>query len=338
MTVSRLKELQARYGEAVDREIRSYLVRGGEHPLYAMIGYQLGYVDANLQEIDASSGKRFRPLLCLLACEAADGSWRAALPLAASIELLHNFSLVHDDIEDRDPERRHQPTVWKVWGEPQAINVGDAMFALAGLVMTGASSDAATALRLTRALHDVALSLTEGQHMDMSFESRQQVSIEEYREMIARKSAALIAFSLWSGALAADADEDTCALMRRFGAELGTAFQIHDDIMGLWGAPEVTGKQAAKDLQNRKKTLPYLFALQDADARGRKVLLRFMSGETDDIEAVMTVLASTEARSRARREVVAHLKNAMAALQRARIREGPRNDLQSLAYEITGQA
>jgi len=202
MTASRLKSLQSRYGEAIDREIKSHLAaRDDGHGFYTMMAYQFGYVDAQLQPVASAGGKRFRPVLCLLACESVRGSWETALPVAASVELLHNFSLIHDDIEDRDPERRHQPAVWKLWGEPKAINVGDGMFALASRVIMEARQEPATAVDLARGLHETALQLTEGQNMDMAFETQQEVTVDEYRAMIGRKTGALIAFSLWSGAI-----------------------------------------------------------------------------------------------------------------------------------------
>ena len=338
MNQVRLKQLQTRFGAAIDEEIRAQLARRGPgSAFYGMMGYQLGYVDAGLRPVATAGGKRFRPLLCLLACDAAAGSWTQALHVAAAIELLHNFSLIHDDIEDHDPERRHQPTVWKVWGEPQAINLGDGMFALANRVVAEAADEPEMALELARRFQDTALQLTEGQHMDMTFETRQDVTVEEYHRMVARKTGSLIAFSLWSGAFVGRADVETQRALCQFGSEFGDAFQIHDDMMGIWGSPTATGKEAANDLRNRKKTLPVLLAMERAGSAEAEELRRFFSGRSDDLEAVLAILAATDARREARGRLSQHLTRAVLALRDARMADEGREDMRSLAYELTGQ-
>ena len=172
-----------------------------------MMHYHMGWADADLNAVVVKSGKRIRPLSCLISTEAAGGSWEQALPAAAAIELLHNFSLIHDDIEDASPTRRGRDTVWKIWGIEQAINSGDSMFALAHLSMNyllDRDVDATTVVQALRRFDETCLpSLTQGQHADMDFETRSEVSVDEYVKMITGKTAVLLALCTELGALIA---------------------------------------------------------------------------------------------------------------------------------------
>jgi geranylgeranyl diphosphate synthase, type I len=334
---SDLQGLHATLGPPLDREIESWLSHHDSSPFYGMMRYQLGYVDDALAPSSVAGGKRFRPLLCLLACSAAGGEWRDALPAAAGIELLHNFSLIHDDIEDNDPSRRHRPTVWKVWGVPQAINVGDGMFALAQRAVLAAGEDAHTTVRLSSRFAAIAQDLTEGQYLDMVFETRDEVTQPEYLNMIARKTSCLIAFSVWSGACVGAAPEPVLDALQRFGSELGNAFQIHDDIMGIWGEPEQTGKERANDLRNRKKTLPVIEAMSHADGPQRERLRSFLRHESDDVDAVIQVLDAADARRRAERSRDRHRRLALEALATVDLPAESKQTLQNLLFELTGQ-
>jgi geranylgeranyl diphosphate synthase, type I len=338
MASTLLQRLVKRYGASIDREIQRYLSLGQTNPDFVgMMAYQFGYVDERLQPIEESGGKRFRPLLCLLACEGVGGSVEQALTVAAAIEILHNFSLVHDDIEDHDATRRHRPTVWKLWGEAQGINVGDAMFALAGRAILDASTDPVTALDLARHFSGTARALTEGQYLDMVFESRADVRAEEYSAMVANKTGCLIEFSLWSGARIGGAGESMLSAMRCFGAELGKAFQIHDDISGIWASRDRTGKEAGTDLRNGKKTLPVLLAAEHADEPFRSVLSAYVKSETEDVAGVMEALNGTGARTRAEERVRAHLQHARTALEAAHLSDAHMETFLTLAGEVTGQ-
>ncbi|MCX6046387.1 MAG: polyprenyl synthetase family protein [Chloroflexi bacterium] len=231
---------------------------------YGMMGYHMGWLDEQFNTQISPSGKRLRPMLCLLACAEMGGDPIQALPAATAIELLHNFSLIHDDIEDGDETRRHRPTVWKIWGVPQAINAGDGMFTLAfaamqRLVRRGVSAD--HTLQALNLFTQTCLKLTEGQHLDMSFEQRIIVSVDEYMRMIQGKTAALVGASVAIGALMGGAAASQVSDLQQFGEAIGLAFQIQDDILGIWGNPEETGKAAGNDILRRKKSLPILHAL-----------------------------------------------------------------------------
>lgn len=243
---------------------------------YGMMRYHMGWVNQQFQPDPAPSGKRLRPMLCLLACSEVGGDPMQALPAAASLEILHNFSLIHDDIEDGDEMRRHRPTVWKVWGAPQAINAGDGMFALAFAAMQRLSERGvapAVSLAALRIFTQMCLDLTEGQHLDMGFEQRQRVSVGEYMRMIQGKTAALVGASVEIGALVGGASVSQSGALQRFGQAIGLAFQIQDDILGIWGDPAVTGKAAGNDILRRKKSLPILYAINHAQVGERLAAL-----------------------------------------------------------------
>jgi geranylgeranyl diphosphate synthase type I len=337
MSAPPLQDLSARYGRALDQVLTCRLRDDGDPVFVGMMQYQFGYVDEQLRPATTATGKRFRPLLCLLAAEAAGGSWESALTAAAAIELLHNFSLIHDDIEDRDPARRHRPTVWKVWGEAQAINVGDAVFAEATRTVLSCHPDTAMCLEVARGFSDCVLRLTEGQYMDMSFETRTDVLPDDYIRMIELKTAQLIAFSLWAGSRIGGAAADQQRALHAFGFDLGKAFQIHDDILGIWAPREVTGKEEAMDLQNRKKTWPVLLAAARARDDERVLLQTFLDRGHDDVFAVFAVLASTGARQAAEEEVARHMRAAELALKDAALPVQYVEELLALAAQLTGQ-
>jgi len=224
-------------------------------------------------------GKRIRPLLTLLTCSAAGGDWRAALPAAAAVELLHNFSLIHDDIQDNSPLRRGRPTVWKMWGIPQAINAGDSLYTLAysAIQDLAETTDPATTLTAGNLLQQTCLALTRGQFLDIDFENRSDVSLEEYWLMIDGKTAALIGASTELGALSAGAAPAKLQTYRKFGHDLGLAFQVTDDLLGIWGDEDETGKSASSDLSAGKKSLPIVYGL----GRGGEFAGRWQNGRLD---------------------------------------------------------
>lgn len=230
-------------------------------PFKEMLTYHLGWTGEGAGEV--ATGKRIRPLLLLLTTATCGMDWQKALPAAAAVELVHNFSLVHDDIQDNSPKRRSRPTVWVKWGSPLAINVGDALFVLSNLAMTDLAAEfpADRVLESVRLLQQTCLDLTRGQYLDMAFEDRTDVKVEDYWMMVTGKTASLLSASCHIGAILGNVDESTEEAYRSFGHFLGLAFQVQDDILGIWGDENVTGKSAASDLIERKKTLPVLVGL-----------------------------------------------------------------------------
>lgn len=229
---------------------------------HEMLTYHMGWAGEGAGP--EAAGKRIRPLMVLLAAASCGSDWHRALPAAAAVELVHNFSLVHDDVQDNSEKRRGRPTVWKKWGIPMAINVGDALFVIANqsIMDLEKTLPAGTVVRAATILHDTCLELTRGQYMDMSYEERSDLKIDDYWPMIAGKTSALLSASTHIGALIGGADESTQEKFRQFGDHLGLAFQVQDDILGIWGDEALTGKSAASDLVEGKNSLPILFGLE----------------------------------------------------------------------------
>ena len=203
-----------------------------------------------------------RPTLAVLSGEAAGGPAEVALPGAVAVELVHNFSLLHDDLMDGDVERRHRRTVWAIWGAPAAILTGDAMLALAQEVLLEADSPHAAAA--ARLLASTTRELIRGQVEDLAFERRTDVTLEECLDMAGGKTGSLLSASAAIGAVRAGAPAATVGALRLFGAQVGLAFQLIDDVLGIWGDTAVTGKPVFSDLRSRKKSLPVSYALAAA--------------------------------------------------------------------------
>ncbi len=233
----------------------------GMEELRSMMRYHMGWEGEGAGP--GATGKRIRPLLVLLTAAAAGGQWENALPAAAAVELVHNFSLIHDDIEDQSSIRRRRLTMWKIWGVPQAINTGDAMFTLAhiSLLRLEDTTSPEIALKAAGILQRTCLHLTQGQFLDISYEARGDLTLDAYLPMITGKTAALLAACTDLGALAAGASDPVRQTYRSFGQSLGLAFQAQDDYLGIWGDAEVTGKSAESDLLSGKKSLPVLYGL-----------------------------------------------------------------------------
>lgn len=232
-------------------------------------GYHFGWWDVDGAPDHGDGGKALRPALVLLAAEAAGGSSADAVPAAVAVELVHNFSLLHDDVMDGDATRRHRPTAWSVYGVGPAILAGDALVTLAFDVL--AASGHPVSQQAMRMLSTAVLDLVDGQSADMGFEDRVDVGIGECVNMADAKTGALLGCACAIGAAFAGAPPDKVARLRNFGTRLGLAFQHVDDLLGIWGEPEVTGKPVYSDLNNRKKSLPVVAALTSGTDAGREL-------------------------------------------------------------------
>jgi geranylgeranyl diphosphate synthase type I len=300
-----------------EQEILRLVGDGDEstRPLYEMVRYHLG-----LDGAPGDTGKRLRPLLGLLAFASLTGDHRRALPGAAAVELGHNFSLVHDDIEDRDVERRHRATIWTIYGIPQAINAGDTLFVLSRLALhrlTELGFSDTKVLALMRLYDDTCLALCEGQFLDIWMSEHDDgTGVDLYLEMVGKKTAALIAASVQAGAMLATDDEAVIRAFRDFGWALGVAFQVNDDLLGIWGAEQATGKQAS-DLAKHKKTLPVIYALEHAAPADRARLLELYTaaelGQGEQAEA-RAILDRSGAHDYTRAEARRYRDQAVAAL------------------------
>ena len=309
--------------------------------LYGYLRYHLGWTDAQFQPLEKPShtGKRIRPTLCLLACQACEGDWERALPAAAAVELLHNFSLIHDDIEDQDRTRRGRPTVWSIWGVPQAVNAGDALYTLAHLALLRLADRGvapATVVTAMRLFDRTCLQLTEGQFLDIGFEDRDGVSPAEYLHMVAGKTAALLACSCELGALAAQAPVARQERLRDFGRYLGLAFQMQDDVLGIWGDPQVMGKPVGSDLARGKKTLPIVHGLERTASL--RSLLAQPALSADDVARAVDLLEEAGSRQVTKERAREYTSRALEALEAAAL-AGPAADaLHTLAQTLLGRA
>lgn len=326
----RLEEALSPYRDLVIRSLRTAMlppktagasertVRNLLDEFYGQIEYHLGWRQPDLTPATEDSGKMLRPSLVLVSCDLAAGyagcspAERRDLlervsPAAACIELVHNFSLIHDDIEDGDEERRHRPTVWKLWGVPHAINTGDGLFALArnGLwQLADRGVEYAVVIHLAALLDLVCVELCEGQFLDMRYEGRRDISEAMYLDMISRKTAALMACSTEFGAtLGFPANTELQAQLARFGRALGIAFQLRDDLLGIWEA-ERLGKTEAGDLRRKKMSLPVIHALHTGTPLDRSTLRRILRKDgplsDEEIGEARAILDRTGARRRIR--------------------------------------
>lgn len=229
--------------------------------LREMLAYHMGW--ESLEEVTNRGGKRIRPLLVLLCANAAGGDWRQALPAASAVEYIHNFSLIHDDIQDKSELRRGRKTVWVKWGIAQAINTGDLMFTIGHLSMLNLDSEQnpVIVMKASELLLQSCVFLTRGQYNDISYENRVGVNLDDYWKMIGGKTAALLSCSAELGALIGKADKNLRNNFHSYGYSLGLAFQIQDDWLGIWGDSALTGKAIDSDLAAGKKTLPILYGL-----------------------------------------------------------------------------
>jgi geranylgeranyl diphosphate synthase, type I len=263
---------------------------------HEMLTYHMGWTGEGAGP--EATGKRIRPLMVLLTCLASSGTeggsttWQSALPAAAAVELVHNFSLVHDDIQDHSEKRRGRPTTWVKWGAPMAINAGDALFVLSNQAIIDLKENypAEVVVKAAEILHDICLELTRGQFLDMSYEERTDLGVDDYWPMVAGKTAALLSACCHIGALLGGADESLHEAYRSFGHYLGLAFQVQDDILGIWGDEALTGKSAASDLMEGKKSLPVMAGLS---ANGR-FAARWKQGpiQSAEVQELARVLAS----------------------------------------------
>jgi geranylgeranyl diphosphate synthase type I len=320
-----------RFRPMVDEAIGCLLVGRPDLLLYQMVRYHLGMEGSRAT---AQGGKRVRAALCLLSCEAVGGRAETAAPAAAAVELMHSFTLLHDDIADGDDIRRGRPTVWRKWGVGQAVTAGDALFALANLAAAhleqGGVAPAVVAACL-RELNEATLAVCEGQQLDISYEGRADITVADYLRMVERKTAALFAAACSIGAQIAGAPEPRRASLAEFGREVGLGFQIQDDVLGIWGDPAEMGKPVGGDLRRNKRSLPVARAMELPG--GEQVAARLAAGVRSDREAaeVAALIERLGARSFCERMAGECLARGIAALEKAEPEASAASDMSTLA-------
>lgn len=304
----------------------------------SLAGYHLGWLDADGQPSDGRSGggKAVRPALAYASCEAVGGNAPAAVGAAVAVELVHNFSLMHDDVIDRDPLRRHRLTVWKQFGLPAALLGGDALLTLAFRVL--ADSFVVDGARALRVLGGATVELIEGEALDTAFEQRRDVTVSEYLVMAEGKTGSLMGAACALGALAGGADEEATRHLTRFGRRLGVAFQIADDVLGLFGDAQRTGKPVGGDLLARKKTYPILTALASGTAAGNRLAaLCARPGplDTGSIGQAVELIDEAGGRRAAHRQAARELERAHTELVGVGLRPAAVRELTALAHLLT---
>ena len=333
--VNRTDRLDA-MNAALDRELGRLAQRVGSSQsalLTEMVQHHLG-----LRKTGDQRGKRQRANIVLLTCEAFGRRYADAIWAAVAVELVHNFSLVFDDVQDHDEMRRGRPSVWKLWGAGQAINAGAALEAL----VTRAVVDLLPPRNVDRMrpalslLSESMLALCRGQVLDLQFEQRVDVGVDEYLEMVGLKTASLFECAARLGGVAAGVGEASLDRAGRFGHHLGIAFQVIDDILGIWGSAAQTGKSIGSDLKNGKKTLPTLVALKGGPAGNRRVLRSLLARArftASELETARAIIGQSNAETVCRRQAAEHL--AEARLELFGMTERPNWALRALADMVT---
>ena len=260
----------------VEPALRSAVERLPSSMLH-IAGYHFGWWDEHGRPVRVNGGKAVRPALVLLSAQAVGGTAAAALPAAAAVELVHNHSLLHDDVMDGDLTRRHRPTAWSVFGVNAAILAGDALLVLALDALAGSGHPAA--IEGTRILSAAVQDLLDGQNADLSFEHRAEVELVECVRMAERKTAALLGCACAVGATFGGGRPEQVVCLRNFGMHLGLAFQHVDDLLGIWGDPAVTGKPVHSDLRSQKKSFPVVAALGAETPAGRELAALYRRDE-----------------------------------------------------------
>ena len=331
-------EFLAKYQEPVEEALRDRLA-ASVPPIGTMLRNHMGWESPEGVPKESATGKRLRPALCLFTCEAVGGGIDDALPAAVAVELIHNFSLVHDDIQDQDVERHGRATVWAIWGKPSGIVAGNAMRTVADATLfqlrqSGAPPSAA--LEVVQTLTGRCLELVEGQRMDLSFESRLDVAPDEYLDMVSRKTGALVEAAMHMGALLGSASSGQVARLANCGRLLGLTFQARDDVLGIWGDPVLLGKAIGADIRRRKKSLPVLFGFSGATGAERERLEQLYSSDEEmDEQAVadvMGILDRVDAEGYAQSVAEEKGEMAMDEARAAHISEEALQDLNDLSH------
>jgi geranylgeranyl diphosphate synthase, type I len=278
-----------------------------------IIGHHFGWHDESGHPVGAGGGKAIRPTLALLAAEAIGADAGVAIPGAVAVELVHNFSLLHDDVMDGDLTRRHRPAAWTVYGVPATILAGDALLNLAFGLLARSSQPAAATMLLSSALDR----LVEGQSADLLLEKREAVGLSECIDTAAGKTGALLGCACAMGGLLGQGSPRQIERLAVFGGEIGLAFQHVDDLLGIWGDPSVTGKPVYSDLASRKKSLPVTAALVSGTSAGDELAALLGAGRPltdDELARAATLIEAAGGRRWSQERAAAHVESAQQVL------------------------
>lgn len=284
----------------------------------------------------AGGGKRLRPVLTLAVADALDADVEDALRPALGVELYHNFTLLHDDIMDNSPTRRGRQAVWKKWDIAQAILSGDTMFSVAIDCILNSCYGDSQRISLIECFNKTALAVDCGQQYDMDFERREEVSVDEYINMISLKTGALLAGACRMGAICGNATSDICDAFHSYGINLGIAFQIQDDILDVYGDEKTLGKPIGGDILNDKHTWLHITAMSEAHNKMSAVYAQGLEGE-EKINAIRAIYDELSLRNRSERQVEHYMQLAVDAIDRTKLRDEVRKFFTEFAYSLIGR-
>ena len=326
-----------RYGESIQNALRSELSQSHSF-VYDMLRYYMGWADETGAPISATTGKAVRPTLCLFGCEAVGGTVSQAIPAAVALEFIHNFSLVHDDIQDEDETRHGRKTIWAIWGKPKALVSGNVLRIVADSALHGLPSagvDSSRAVIAADLLIESHLEMIEGQYLDIYFEGRQDIGMSDYRRMISRKTGALLRCSLNLGAAVGTDNAETVAAFRECGRALGYVFQIRDDVLGVWGEEDITGKPVGADIRRKKNSYPVVYAMENADESDSKQLSGIYEKkdlDETDVSSVLEIMERVGVQEQASTEVSGWADMAMEAIAPIELSPSARQEIEDFTH------
>lgn len=325
------------YGGYVQDALRSNLDLHGL-AVYDLLRYYMGWADEDGAPIAAMTGKAVRPTLCLFGCEAVGGSVNLAIPAAVALEFIHNFSLVHDDIQDEDETRHNRKTLWAIWGKPKALVAGNVLRVVADIALHALEREGLEPKRSLTAvglLTESYLEMIEGQYLDLSYEGRPDISMDDYLRMISRKTGALLRCSLNLGAAVGTDDQETIAAIRECGRALGYVFQIRDDVLGVWGEEEITGKPVGADIRRKKNSYPVVYTMEAAaDADKDYISSIYLKPELDeeDVDSALAIMERVGVRERAQTEAARWADSAMQSIAALELSHRHREQIEEFTH------
>ena len=340
-TAQHLTEVFSKYHSQVDSTMQIEFPSDNTK-INTMLKYFLGWTDPNgYQTNKPISGKALRPILCILACKAAGGDVQKAIPAAIPLEFIHNFSLIHDDIQDKDKLRHNRPTIWALWGNSKALIAGNNLRIIADITMnklmkTGLPIN--KCLKLNYILTQACLEMIEGQFLDIKYEGEASLTKELYLEMISKKTGALIASAIKIGAGLATENHDKLHAFNEFGKYLGLVFQITDDILGIWGKESKTGKPVGADIIRKKNSLPIIITASKTTDINQKKINAIYNKRTisqSDLSEILNIMDQTKSKKRCMDLAEQYCTKALSSISNIRMSNESRKDIESLALFLT---
>ena len=285
----------------IDLSIRKCMNKNKEN-FHFPIKYALGIINLDKSKTIIKPGKSIRPLLCITTYSASKIHNSKFIQPSLSLEYIHNFSLIHDDIQDNDEFRHNKPTVWKVWGKPKALTFGNILHNLAYLKLSREQTELSKeqVIKISQILNSATLEMIEGQYLDIHFETEKNITENQYLNMISKKTGALLSASVNIGSIIGNYKTKDMHILNKFSESLGYLFQITDDILGIWGNSSKTGKPVGSDIINRKKSLPIIHCknqLNHNDLIKFEKIYSSNKTESDDVEKILDFLNSTNTKS-----------------------------------------